>query len=52
MKKALSVIEVVMLITSFLFCAWLVISWADIVLHNTNPNPEYLSWNIFTLLFA
>lgn len=31
--------------------SWMIISWADVVIHNSNPNPIYQSWNLFTLFF-
>lgn len=34
-----------------LFWCWLFISWVDVVLHNTMPNPQYQPWNLFVLFF-
>lgn len=33
------------------FDLWIFISWIDIILHNTHPNPVYQVWNFFTLFF-
>lgn len=33
------------------FDIWVFISWVDIVLHNTRPDPVYQVWNFFTLFF-
>lgn len=33
------------------FDIWVLISWIDIVSHNTRPNPVYQVWNFFTLFF-
>lgn len=30
---------------------WLFLSWVDVILHNTMPNPVYQPWNLFTLFF-
>lgn len=33
------------------FDIWIFISWIDIILHNTKPDPVYQIWNFFTLFF-
>lgn len=33
------------------FGIWVLASWVDVVLHNTNPNPVYQAWNLFVLAF-
>lgn len=33
------------------FDLWIFISWVDIILHNTKPDPVYQVWNFFTLFF-
>lgn len=35
----------------FAFDIWIFISWVDIILHNTRPDPVYQVWNFFTLFF-
>lgn len=50
-RRRLSVKAIKALLWSavFAFDAWIFISWVDIVLHNTRPNPIYQVWNFFTL---
>lgn len=38
-------IVVVLLITLM----WLTASWVDVIRQNTEPNPEYQSWNAFVI---
>jgi hypothetical protein len=33
-----------------IWLAWLVISYIDIVIHNTEAQPVYLAWNLFAKL--
>lgn len=33
------------------FELWVYISWIDVILHNTKPDPVYQIWNFFTLFF-
>jgi hypothetical protein len=32
------------------FVAWVALSYFNIVLHNTEANPVYFTWNFFTVL--
>lgn len=47
MKKVQLVIDV----ACVAWLAWFLLSWVDVVLHNTMPNPVYQPWNLFTLFF-
>lgn len=47
MKKVQLVINVV----SVTWFMWLLLSWVDVILHNTMLNPVYQPWNLFTLFF-
>ena len=30
-----------------LFVAWVILSWIDVIIHNTSDNPTYSNLNIF-----
>lgn len=47
MKKK---IEAVVCVVCALLCVWLVICWADVILHNGMENPNYADWNIWIWL--
>lgn len=34
------------------FVAWLAVSYIDIVIDNTLPNPTHFDWNFFVLLLG
>lgn len=46
-RAALLIINVV----AIAIMVWWFASWADVVLHNTYPNPVYQPWNFFVLYF-
>lgn len=50
LKKACRIVGNTALVVSALATVWLVVSWADVVLHNLDPNPVYHSWNLFVLM--
>lgn len=29
---------------------WIVLSWFNVIAHNTQPEPVYAAWNLFTLM--
>jgi hypothetical protein len=33
------------------FVVWVALSYFNIVLHNTEANPAYFTWNFFTTVF-
>lgn len=41
----------VYMVFNLVFVAWVALSYLDIVLHNTEANPTYLTWNLFTVMF-
>lgn len=47
MKRIGQVINVV----GIAWFMWLLLSWVDVILHNTTLNPVYQPWNLFTLFF-
>lgn len=47
MKKVQLVINVVCVA----WLVWFLLSWVDVILHNTTLNPVYQPWNLFTLFF-
>lgn len=44
-------IERIICIVGAILMAWLLASWADVVLHNTTVNPIYQPWNFFVLFW-
>lgn len=40
--------ETIICIICALICVWLIICWANVVLHNGNANYDYPWWNLFT----
>lgn len=51
LKLCRKVISTMFWVNCALFDIWVFVSWIDIILHNTSPNPIYQSWNFFTLFF-
>lgn len=41
----------VQLVINVACVAWFLLSWVDVILHNTTLNPVYQPWNLFTLFF-
>lgn len=50
-KRILWALKYMFLGACIAFDVWIFISWIDIVLHNTRPDPVYQAWNLFTLFF-
>lgn len=50
-KRILWVLKNLFFGACFAFDIWIFISWIDIILHNTHPDPVYQVWNFFTLFF-
>lgn len=44
-------VEVILGGLSLLVIGWGILSWIDVILHNTSPNPVYQWWNLFILIF-
>ena len=44
------VIECLAWVLAFMFIAWVVISYFNIILHNTEDHPSYFDWNFFQLM--
>lgn len=34
---------------SFIFIIWFLFSWFEVITQNTNPDPTYHAWNIFSI---
>ena len=51
MKRAFAVLKGLIVGACLAVEIWAFVSWIDIVLHNTRPDPIYQAWNLFTLLF-
>lgn len=49
MKK---VIKVAAMFVSVGFIAWFILSWVDIVVDNTQPNPHHSKYNMFVVFFS
>lgn len=47
MKK---VVKGIVYAVGVLFIAWFVLSWADIVADNTEPNPQHSEYNMFVIM--
>ena len=44
-------IKTTYLLLTFVFLAWLLLSWLDVILHNTAPGYEYTNLNLIYLIF-
>lgn len=49
--KALKIITDILCVLMLLVGAWALVSWAEIVCHNSMTDPIYSAWNLFALLF-
>lgn len=34
----------------FIFTAWVLLSWFNIICNNMSPNPVYWDWNFWTMM--
>ena len=51
-RKAIKrIIEYTVITAGIMLFTWILLSWVDIFLHNTTPNPTYQPWNIFPIIF-
>ena len=50
LKKACNVVGNGVLVVCGAVALWVVLSWADVVLHNLDTNPVYQSWNLFAMM--
>lgn len=46
----MKVIKNTYLLLSYIFIAWLLFSWLDVVIHNTTPGYEYSNANLIYLI--
>lgn len=51
LKMAMQILKNLILGVCVAFEVWVFVSWIDIILHNTKPDPIYQVWNFFTLFF-
>lgn len=51
LKAAMQILKNLILGVCVAFDVWVFVSWIDIILHNTKPDPIYQVWNFFTLFF-
>ena len=43
----MKVLSKVCTVCTMLFMMLLVLSWFDVIIHNTSPDPVYQPWNLF-----
>lgn len=51
LERTLWVLTNLFFVALLAFDIWVLVSWIDIILHNTKPDPVYQVWNFFTLFF-
>ena len=50
-KKRMRTLEKVLIVLNTFFCAWIVISYADVLLHQLSGGTD-AAWNLFVIIAA